>query len=217
VSTATSSSVDSEEDGGDWAGADFSGLSDPRALRQFLSSSNYLLEDFDSDDKSHDPSRECFMCDRELCKGASDENKGEHTPADATSCIATHVGGAAMPPPMRQSWPQLEQLHELERKLEEERQQLVQLHVTLEQELRSHNDSGVARCRACDVHHRIYNDDSGDHPPLFARASQNITVVAILLWTMLEPSTPEGRQAHEELHALLERAAVQQTKSFVSR
>jgi hypothetical protein len=34
---------------------------------------------------------------------------------------------------------------------------------------------------------------------------------------MPEPSTPEGRQAHEELCALLECVAVQQAESSVSR
>jgi hypothetical protein len=56
-----SSSDNSKEDGGGWAGADFSGLNDLDALLQFLNSSNFLLEGFDSDDESHDPSRECFV------------------------------------------------------------------------------------------------------------------------------------------------------------
>jgi hypothetical protein len=60
------------------------------------------------------------VCDRELHEGASDKNKGEHTLADAVTHIATHTGGATMPPLVGQSRPQLEQLHELERKLEEE-------------------------------------------------------------------------------------------------
>jgi hypothetical protein len=112
----------SEEDGGGWAGADYSGLNDSGAPRQFLGSVNYLLEGFDSDDESHDPSRECFVCDGELDEGTSNENEGEHTMADAVTRIAARTGGAAMPPPVGQSWPQQEQLWELERKLEEERQ-----------------------------------------------------------------------------------------------
>jgi hypothetical protein len=118
---------------------------------------------------------------------------------------------------MGQSWPQLEQLRELERRLEEEQHQLVQLRAVFEQELGSHNDGDTAQCRARDVHCRICDDDGGDHPPLFNRTSQNIASATILLRTMPEPSTPEGRQAHEELHALLERAAVQQDESSVSR
>ena len=49
-----------------------------------------------------------------------------------------------MPPPVGRSQPQLEQLQELERKLEEERQQLVQLRTALEQELGSRNDGDAA-------------------------------------------------------------------------
>jgi hypothetical protein len=63
--TVTSSSIDSKEDDGGWAGADFSGLNDLEALHRFLDSSNYLLKGFDSNDKNHDQSRECFMCNGE--------------------------------------------------------------------------------------------------------------------------------------------------------
>jgi hypothetical protein len=111
----------------------------------------------------------------------------------------------------------LEQLRELETKLKEEQQQLVPLCAVLEQELRNRNDGGTARRRAHDVHRRMCDDDGDDHPPLFSRASQNITAVTILLRTMPEPSTPEGQQAHKELHALLEHAAVQQAESSTSR
>jgi hypothetical protein len=62
------------------------------------------------------------MCDGVLHKGTPNENEGEHTLANATTRNATCTGGAAMPPPVGQSRPQLEQLRELERKLEEERQ-----------------------------------------------------------------------------------------------
>jgi hypothetical protein len=57
----------------------------------------------------------------------------------------------------------------------------------------------------------------GDQPPVFARVSQNVTVVAILLRTMSEPFTAEGRQVRNELRGLLECATVQQAKSSVSR
>jgi hypothetical protein len=105
VSTVTSPIDSSEEDGSGWAGADFSGLNDPGALRQFLSSRNYLLEGFDSKDESHDPSQECFVCDGDLHEGTSNKNKGEHTTPDAVTHIATHIGGAAMPPTVGQSQP----------------------------------------------------------------------------------------------------------------
>jgi hypothetical protein len=84
----------------------------------------------------------------------------------------------------------------------------VQPRAALEQELVSHNNGGAARRRARDVHRRICDNDGGDQPPLFAWASQNIVAMTILLRSMPKPSTPEGRQAHEELRFLLERAMV---------
>jgi hypothetical protein len=109
---------------------------------------------------------------------------------------------------MGQVQPQLEKLWELERKLKKEQQRFAQQHIVLEQELRSRNDGGMARRRAHDAHRRICNDNGGDHPPFFARASQNVAAVTILHQMMLEPSTLEGRQGHGELRALLECATV---------
>jgi hypothetical protein len=103
ASTTASSNVDSEEDGGDWARADFSGLDDPRALH--LDSSNYLLESLNPDDESYDPSRECFVCDGELREGVSDENEGEHTLAGPAARTVTCTRGAAMPPLVGQPQP----------------------------------------------------------------------------------------------------------------
>ena len=57
----------------------------------------------------------------------------------------------------------------------------------------------------------------GEQPPIFNHASQNITAVAMLVRTMPEPSTTEGRRVRGELRDLLETAAVQQAESFASR
>jgi hypothetical protein len=62
------------------------------------------------------------MCDGEPHGGASNENEGKDTPTNVSTRNAARTGGVAMPPPMGQSQPQLEQLRELERRLEEERQ-----------------------------------------------------------------------------------------------
>jgi hypothetical protein len=67
----------------------------------------------------------------------------------------------------------------------------------------------MAQHRARDVYHRICDDDDGDHPPLFTRVSHNVATAVILLRTMPKPSTPEERQAHEELRALLKCATIQ--------
>ena len=60
-------------------------------------------------------------------------------------------------------------------------------------------------------------DGGEESPPALNRASQKITVAAILLRAMPEPSTPEGRNLRKEAQALLEDAAVQQAESSVSR
>jgi hypothetical protein len=46
-------------------------------------------------------------------------------------------------------------------------------------------------------------------PPALNRASQSLAAAALLLRTMLEPSTIEGRHIHSELWELLECVAVQ--------
>jgi hypothetical protein len=86
-----------------------------------------------------------------------------------------------MSAPKESRWAKLEQLHKLKAKIDEDRQQLVHLRATLEQECSGQGDGGAARRRARDIYHRINNDEGGDQPPLFVRASQNIIAVAILL------------------------------------
>jgi hypothetical protein len=84
----------------------------------------------------------------------------------------------------------------------------VHLRTTLEQEHSGRGDGGVARRKARDAYRRINNDEGGEQPPPFARASQNVAATAILLRTMPAPSTAEGRQVHDELRGLLEGVAV---------
>ena len=68
---------------------------------------------------------------------------------------------------------------------------------------------------AHDVQWRIIEDDQ--MLPHFARASQNIAATAALLRVLSEPATLEDRWAHHEIRMLLERAAVQQAESSLSR
>jgi hypothetical protein len=104
---------------------------------------------------------------------------------------------------------ELEQLRELEAKTNEDCQQLLHLRATLEQERSSRGDDEVARRRARDVYQHINDDERGEQPPPFARASQNVAAAAILLRTMPAPSTAEGCQVCDELRGLLECAAMQ--------
>jgi len=79
--------------------------------------------------------------------------------------------------------------------------------VELEREIERHGDGGHARAVAHDVNRRIIEDDEA--LPHFTQESQNIAAMAALLRGLLEPTTPEDRRAHREIHTLLERAAAQ--------
>jgi hypothetical protein len=54
-------------------------------------------------------------------------------------------------------------------------------------------------------------------PPAFNGAGQNLAAAAMLLRTMPEPSTTEGRRIHGELKNLLENAATRRAESSASR
>jgi hypothetical protein len=59
-----------------------------------------------------------------------------------------------------------------------------------------------------------FNVNNPDTPP---RASQKLIAAAMLLRAMPAPSTPEARNLHREVQALIEQAAVQQAESSASR
>jgi hypothetical protein len=112
---------------------------------------------------------------------------------------------------------QLEQLREIHAKLDEETGQLVQLRQNIEQEWAGRALAGGARHRARDVQRRIIDDARVGLPPAFNGASQNLAAAAMLLRTMPEPSTTEGRRIQGELKDLLENAAVRRAESSASR
>jgi hypothetical protein len=93
----------------------------------------------------------------------------------------------------------------------------MQLRQNLEQEWAGRALTGGARHRARDAQRRIIDDDRAGLPPIFNGASQNLAAAAMLLRTMLEPSTTDGRLVQGELKDLLENAAVQQVESSASR
>jgi hypothetical protein len=111
---------------------------------------------------------------------------------------------------------QLEQIRELQDRLDEERKNLHQLQQTLKHEHAARAHGGGARERAHDVNCRIIEDRAGE-PPVFGRASQNVVMAAMLLRNMPEPSNPEARWARDEIRGLLEAAAMQQAESSASR
>jgi hypothetical protein len=112
---------------------------------------------------------------------------------------------------------QLEQIREMQAKLDEEAGQLVQLQQNIEQEWAGRALAGEARHQARDVQRRVVDDAWARLPPASSRVGQNLAAAAILLRAMPEPSTTEGRRLQGELKNLLEDAMVRRAESSASR
>jgi hypothetical protein len=215
--------VGSEEEDGPDFGWDFSGLHDPSVMRYFMSACDYCLSGYSDDDHSlgdegHGPSRECFHIDQ----GDHDEDNHLGMPEDDNAHVpASRVEIprelAVVPVPVGGQDTQLEQLREVQAKLDEEAGRLVQLRQNIKQEWAGQALAGGARHQARDVQRRIIDDARAGLPPAFSGAGQNLVAAAMLLRTMPEPSTTEGRRIQGELKGLLEDAAVQQAESSASR
>jgi hypothetical protein len=124
---------------------------------------------------------------------------------------------AVVPVPTGGQDTQLEQIHEMQAKLDEEGGQLVQLRQNIEQEWAGRALAGEARHRAQDVQRHIIDDVRARLPPTSSGVGQNLAAAAILLRAMPKPSTTEGRCIQGELKNLLEDAAVRRAESSVSR
>jgi hypothetical protein len=124
---------------------------------------------------------------------------------------------AVVPVPAGGQDTQLEQLRETQARLDEEAGRLVQLRQNIEQEWAGRALAGGARHRARDVQRRIVGNARAGLPPAFSGAGQNLAAAAMLLRTMPEPSTTEGRRIQGELKDLLEDAAVRRAESSASR
>jgi tyrosyl-tRNA synthetase len=147
--------------------------------------------DSDSADDTYDPTRECFNIDGVSASDSEDEapiegrNTTPHVELPAERDEAQFLVDQGM---------QLEQIRELQDRLDEERENLRQLQRTLEQERTTHAHGGGARERARDVNRRILEGRAVD-PPVFGQASQNVVAAAMLLRNMPEPSNPDARRA----------------------
>jgi hypothetical protein len=213
----------SEEDDEPDSGWDFSGLGNPSAMQDFMAACDYCLSDYSDDGHSLDdedcgPSRECFHVDL----GGLDEGNHLGMPEDddptrlvphvdilrELAVVPVHAGGQDA---------QLEQIREMQARLDEEAGQLVQLRHNIGQEWAGRAPAGEARHLAQDVQHRITDDARARLPPASSGVAQNLAAAAILLRAMPEPSTTEGRRIQGELKNLLEDAAVRRAESSASR
>ena len=112
---------------------------------------------------------------------------------------------------------QLEQIHEMQAKLDKETGRLVQLQQNIEQEWAGRALAEEARHQARDVQRRIVDDVRARLPPASSGVGKNLAAATILLRAMPEPSTTEGRRIQRELKNLLEDAAVRWAESSASR
>jgi hypothetical protein len=170
------------------------------------------------DDEGCGPSRECFHIDL----GGHDEGNHLGMPEDddpprPAPLVDILRELAVVPVPVGGQDTQLEQIREMQAKLDEEAGQLVQLRQTIEQEWAGRAPAGEARHRARDVQRRIVDDARARLPPASSGVGQNLAAAAMLLRAMPEPSTTEGRRIQGELKNLLEDAAVRRAKSSASR
>jgi hypothetical protein len=192
-------------------------------MRDFMTVCDYCLSDCSDDghslgDEVCGPSRECFHVDL----GGHDE--GNHLgmsedddPPGPAPCVDILRKLAVVSIPARGQDTQLEQIREMQAKLDEETGQLVQLRQNIEQEWAGRALTGDARHQARDVQCRIIDDTRARLPPASSGFGQNLAATAMLLRAMPEPSTTEGRRIQGELKNLLEDVAVRRAESSASR
>jgi hypothetical protein len=214
-----------EEDGPD-SGWDFSGLHDPSAMRDLMTACDYCLSDCSDDGHSLDdegcgPSRKCFHVDlrghdegNHLALTSKPEDDDPLGPASRVDILREL---AVVPVPVGGQDTQLEQIREMQAKLDEEAGQLVQLQQNMEQEWAGRALAEEARHQARDVQRCIVDDARARLPPASSEVDQNLAAAAILLRAMPEPSTTEGRRIQGELKNLLEHAVVRRAESSASR
>jgi hypothetical protein len=177
----------SEEDDEPDSGWDFSGLGNPSAMRDFMTACDYCLSDCSDDGHSLDdegcgPSRECFHVDL----GGLDEGNHLGMPKDddpprPVPRVDILRELAVVPVPAGGHDTQLEQIREMQAKLNEEAGQLVQLRQNIEQEWAGRALVGEARHQAQDVQRRIADDARARLPPASSGFGQNLAAAAILL------------------------------------
>jgi hypothetical protein len=188
----------SEEDDEADSGWDFSGLGNPSAMRDFMTACDYFPSDCSDDghsldDEGYSPSRECFHVDL----GGIDEgnhlgmSEDDDPPRPAPRVdILWELAVVSVPAGGQDT--QLEQIREMQAKLDEEAGQLVQLWQNIEQEWAGRALAGEARHQAQDVQRRIADDARARLPPASSGVGQNLAAAIILLRAMPEPSTTEG-------------------------
>jgi hypothetical protein len=138
TTVSTSGPAGSEEEDDPDSGWDFSGLGDPGAMRDFMSACDHCLsgcsdDGHDLDDEGYGPSRECFHVDQ------GDNDEGNHLgmpevgdPLGPASRVDIPRELAVVLVPAGGQDTQLEQIREMQAKVDEEAGRLVQLRQNIE-------------------------------------------------------------------------------------
>jgi hypothetical protein len=192
---------------------DFFGLGNPSAMRAFMTACDYCLSDCSDGsrsfgDKDCGPSRECFHVD------LGGPGEGNHLgipengdPPRPTPRVDILRELAVVLVPAGGQDAQLEQIREMQARLVEGAGTLEPFHRDIRQEWAGQAPAGEARHLPQGIQHRIADDVRARPPPASSGVGQNLAAAVILLRTMPEPSTTEGRRIQGELKNLLEDAA----------
>jgi hypothetical protein len=188
----------SEEEDGPDSGWDFSGLHDSGAMRDFMAACDYCLSGCSDDghslvNKGYGPSRECFHIDLGDLDEGNHLGMPENDPGP-TSRVDIPRELAVVPVPAGGQDTQLEQIREMQAKLDEEAGRLVQLRQNIEQERAGQALAGGMCHRPQEVQRRVVDNARAALPSAVSETGQNLATAAMLLWTMPEPSTTEGRR-----------------------
>jgi hypothetical protein len=201
----------------------FSGLGNPSAMRDFMTACDYCLSDCSDGsrslgDEDYGPSRECFHVD------LGGPNKGNHLGMPEKGDLPRPVPRvdilwelAVVPVPARGHDPQLEQIREVQARLDEGAGTLEPIRRDIGQEWAGQPPAGEVRHLPQGFQHRIADDVRVRPPPTSSGVGQNLAATAMLLRAMSEPSTTEGRRIQGELKNPLEDAAVRWAESSASR
>jgi hypothetical protein len=177
-------------------------------FRRFLDATDYWFGcSDDSSTGSYDPARECCVVianDPANATGAASAGDGEVTPARG---IAPRLAAGPSTPAGADLDAQLAQARELEAKLTEEYRTVRLLRASMAGEACARGER--ARELGIQARDRINADFNVDNPDTPPRVSQKLIAAATLLRAMPAPSTPEARNLHREVQALIEQAAVQ--------
>jgi hypothetical protein len=179
---------------------DFSGLGNPSAMRDFMTACDYCLSDCSDGsrslgDEGCGPSRECFHVD---LRGPGEgnhldmpENGDPPRPVPRVDILREL---AVFPVPAGGHDPQLEQIREMQARLDEGAGTLEPIHRDIGQEWAGQPLAGEVRHLPQGIQHRVADDVRVRPPPISSGVGQNLAAAAILLRAMPEPSTTEGRR-----------------------